>query len=450
MEPSTTDGQPWTQSVRERLNSRTLLSGAMAAVALAGIGFCWLRSGVTLQAPGGMVAILLVLAIVVSYRFPIHIRLSSKLYIGSAVLYLAAVLLPPALAATIAALGVLVGQLSIQDRTRNHVSVLITGAARWGIIELLGALVAHLPPGTGEAHILPLVSCAVVLWTGDLLTNLALYASRTRERARRLLFPMVKQGGMPEAAQYLVGLIAALEVPQHLWTLGLFVVPVALVYATFKHSQEMHDETRKILESMADTVDLRDPYTGGHSRRVTELTLGILRELVKRGPEADLIVAAARVHDIGKIAIPDALLRKPDRLTPAERAIMQTHAARGADLLKRYQDFARGVAIVRHHHEAWDGSGYPDGLKGTDIPIGARVIAVADSYDAMTSDRPYRPAMSPQQAALVLAGGRNKQWDGMIVDAFLRSIADRLRVSDRPALHLVEDDADRHGSHRTG
>src|SRR5581483_2790892 len=114
--------------------------------------------------------------------------------------------------------------------------------------------------------------------------------------------------------------------------------------------------------------------------------------MVILGPEASLIISAARVHDIGKIGIPDDILKKPGKLTSRERAIIESHAARGADLLVRYPDFARGKAIVRHHHERWDGKGYPDGIRGLEIPLGARVIAVADSYDAMTSDRPYRRA----------------------------------------------------------
>jgi HD-GYP domain-containing protein (c-di-GMP phosphodiesterase class II) len=148
--------------------------------------------------------------------------------------------------------------------------------------------------------------------------------------------------------------------------------------------------------------------------------VGILKEMNVRGAEAELIYVAARVHDIGKIGVPDVILNKPDRLTPAEKRIMDSHAERGAELIARYSDFARGVDIVRHHHERWDGQGYPQGLKGLDIPFGARVIAVVDSYDAMTSDRPYRAALSPAQALRILSDGRGQQWDAALVDAFGR------------------------------
>jgi putative nucleotidyltransferase with HDIG domain len=171
---------------------------------------------------------------------------------------------------------------------------------------------------------------------------------------------------------------------------------------------------------MADAVDLRDPYTGGHSRRVTAVCEAILQELALTGPDADLIVMSARVHDIGKIGIPDGIVNKPGPLTPDERAIMETHAARGAELVAQYRDFARGVEIIRHHHERWDGQGYPDRKAGYAIPLGARVLAVADSFDAMTSDRPYRRGMTAARAIEILREGAGSQWDPQIVDAFLR------------------------------
>ena len=116
---------------------------------------------------------------------------------------------------------------------------------------------------------------------------------------------------------------------------------------------------------------------------------------------------------------------------------METHAERGAELLRRHPGFARGVEIVRHHHESWNGTGYPHRLAGTAIPFGARVLAVADSYDAMTSNRPYRTGMAPQKAAAILREGRGRQWDAPLVDAFLRSVADSLAESDPPHLRLV-------------
>ncbi len=232
----------------------------------------------------------------------------------------------------------------------------------------------------------------------------------------------MREVGLAEGAQYLLGVLGALAATQNLLALLLLPVPAAIFYIAYKSIKEMHDDTRHLLVTMADAVDLRDAYTGGHSRRVTAYSEQLLQELGLHGPEVDLIISAARVHDIGKIGIPDSVLNKPGRLTPEERAIMESHSERGADLLARYPDFSRGTAIVRHHHESWDGTGYPDRLKGNNIPFGARVIAVADSFDAMTSDRPYRKGMSVEKAAAILREGRGQQWEAALVDAFLQSL----------------------------
>ena len=116
---------------------------------------------------------------------------------------------------------------------------------------------------------------------------------------------------------------------------------------------------------------------------------------------------------------------------------MESHSERGAEFLSKYPQFERGVEIVRHHHERWDGNGYPHRLRENAIPFGARIIAVADSYDAMTSDRPYRRGMSPQRAAAILKDGRGTQWEGSVVDAFISSVSHLLDAEEKHGLHLV-------------
>jgi putative nucleotidyltransferase with HDIG domain len=253
----------------------------------------------------------------------------------------------------------------------------------------------------------------------------------------RILVAIIRDGGLAEGVQYLIGLLGALAALQEIWALVLLVVPTAIAYLAFKRVKEMRIGTRQMLESMADAVDLRDPYTGGHSRRVAATCVDILTELGIFGPEVDLIVSAARVHDIGKIGIPDEILKKPGLLTPQEKAIMETHTERGAELLARYPDFARGVEIVRHHHERWDGEGYPSRMGGLDTPFGARVLSAADSFDAMTSDRPYRQAVTAQHAATILRQGSGHQWDPAVVDALLRVIEDKTVERPVPAVEIV-------------
>jgi putative nucleotidyltransferase with HDIG domain len=150
---------------------------------------------------------------------------------------------------------------------------------------------------------------------------------------------------------------------------------------------------------------------------------------VKDEKQIDALRAAALLHDTGKLAVPEYILNKPGPLTAAEFERMKIHAAVGADILKSI-DFPYPVEpIVRHHHEAWDGSGYPAGLKGQDIPLGARILSVVDCYDALTSDRPYRPRMTRAQAEQVLRDRRGKAYDPWIVDRFLE-ILDKLEAAE--------------------
>ena len=173
---------------------------------------------------------------------------------------------------------------------------------------------------------------------------------------------------------------------------------------------------------MADAVDRRDSPDGGHSRRVVRYSACIVHGLQLARADVDLIVSAARMHDVGKIGIPDAVLMKSGPLSTDEWALMVTHPEIGARLLAPSRRFGHTVDVVRHHHERWDGQGYPARLAGADIPLGARIVAVADGFDAMTSDRFYRKALPRELAKQILADGRGTQWDGGLVDLFLATV----------------------------
>lgn len=367
-------------------------------------------------------AIFLALAVSLAFRFPIHVRAKTKVYTNSVPLFLLAALLPPVAAGIVAGFGQGVGELMSRSRTRTPWHSTIGQSARWVLISLMGSLLAHARMGPGHPQILPLLVAAGAMLAGDILTAPVVLGPLTHEKPFRIVISVAREAGLPEGAQYLIGILGAVVARQQLGLLVLLALPTVLVYQAFKRAKDMQIGTQQLLESMADTVDLRDPYTGGHSRRVTEFSRAILRQLGIRGPEMDLIVSAARVHDIGKLGVPDHVLNKTGKLTAEEWAIMATHPDQGAELLTRYPDFARGVGIVRHHHERWDGTGYPHRLRALEIPFGARVIAVADSFDAMTSDRPYRPGMTAERALEILLDGRGQQWDGQVVDAMVRAV----------------------------
>jgi putative nucleotidyltransferase with HDIG domain len=173
------------------------------------------------------------------------------------------------------------------------------------------------------------------------------------------------------------------------------------------------------IEALAHAVDAKDEVTHDHTRRVQDQTVLLARALaVDDEGEIQAIQAAGLLHDVGKLAIPEHILNKPGRLTPAEFEIMKRHAPIGADILSVI-GFPYAVApIVRHHHENWDGTGYPDGLAGDRIPRGSRIIAVVDCFDALTSDRPYRPRMEDRDALQILSDRRGKMYDPQVVDAF--------------------------------
>jgi putative nucleotidyltransferase with HDIG domain len=413
--------------------SIAIVTGACALIAIAA---AW--TFVPLQTHSGplelqtILTLLLAAAILLTYNFPLHLRLGSKIYMSSVVYFLLACLLPLPLALSAGAIGCLAGELSVRSKTGNYPSDIATIVSRLVIVLLLTSIVAHLPVHGVEAHGVLFVAAAGIMWIGEHVSVPLIFYPITGERPATIVKTMVKEGGLIEGSELLIGLLGVYAARQEVWSLALLVLPTGLVYYSFKRAKEMDDGTRHTLESIADTVDLRDPYTGGHSRRVTEYAREILSSMGKVGPEVDLIIWAARVHDIGKVAIPDGVLNKPAALTDEERTVMESHSERGAEFLSRYPQFERGIEIVRHHHERWDGKGYPHKLRGTEIPFGARVIAVADSYDAMTSDRPYRRGMAPARAAAILREGRGTQWEGAIVDAFLRGIADQIDT-DRPA-----------------
>jgi putative nucleotidyltransferase with HDIG domain len=192
------------------------------------------------------------------------------------------------------------------------------------------------------------------------------------------------------------------------------------------HSRELAESGRRLEETLLATVETlnaaveaRDPYTAGHSQRVKRVALAIGRELGLSARQLDILGTAGAFHDIGKIGMPDAILTKPDTLSRSESALMREHVTRGAELISRIASFGDSVPAVRHHHERWDGRGYPDGLAGTKIPVEAAIVALADAWDAMVTDRPYRPALQLGEALSEIRAGRGLQFNPAVVDAFL-------------------------------
>lgn len=193
-----------------------------------------------------------------------------------------------------------------------------------------------------------------------------------------------------------------------------------------EQTQQLREALRQIersydhtLEALGAAIDLRDNPTAGHSRRVFLYSIEIAKAMGGLENQMRNIAMGAWLHDIGKLAIPDAILLKPGPLNDEEREIMQRHAQIGYDLVKGIPFLADAAEIIFAHHERCDGSGYPRGIKKYDIPVGARIFAVADTFDAMTSDRPYRRALPFQASREVIERGAGKQYDSQVARAFL-------------------------------
>ncbi len=191
-------------------------------------------------------------------------------------------------------------------------------------------------------------------------------------------------------------------------------------------SRELVESSRQVEQNLLDTietlnaaVEARDPYTAGHSQRVRRVALAIGRELSLTAPQLGRLATAALFHDIGKIGIPDSILTKEGTLDPGEAAIMREHVERGAEIVAKVSSFEGAVAAIRHHHERWDGLGYPDGLRGDEIPLEGAIIGLADAWDAMTTHRPYAHGLTLNEAMLQVRSGRGKQFSPAVVDAFL-------------------------------
>lgn len=202
----------------------------------------------------------------------------------------------------------------------------------------------------------------------------------------------------------------------------IFAVPLLGIRQLYKVTGQLEQTNKELLELMVAAIEARDPYTSGHSRRVADKARVIAKAIGVGSREIERIVAAALLHDVGKIhEVFGAILSKPGRLTHEEQVIMRTHPVKSAELAAKVTELRDVVPLIRHHHENWDGTGYPDGLRAEEIPLGSRIIMFADTIDAMTTDRPYRAALDAAAVRRELLRFRGTQFDPLICDALLRS-----------------------------
>jgi hypothetical protein len=279
-------------------------------------------------------------------------------------------------------------------------------------------------------NLLAVVVCAFFYVIADSLLLSGLFASLTHQSWPRVLGSFLGQSWLDSAALIPLGMVLAALFRVNPIAILLMVPTFLLLYAALKREQTLRSQTQTILEKLIDVLESKSPETAQHSKRVRAWVEDMCNELGMESGEEDMVLQAAVLHDLGKVGLDDGLLHKPG-LSAEEFHHIMGHSAVSAGLLEGLTLFQGGRDIVLHHHERYDGNGYPDHLVGENIPLGARIIAVADSFDAMVSMRPYRAkSLTVTEALKILDHERGAQFDPELVVTFTKIVHAHLEIGD--------------------
>jgi putative nucleotidyltransferase with HDIG domain len=368
----------------------------------------------------------------------------ARLSVSETFVFAAVLLFGPAAATMIVVLDSLVISLWLKQRSRRASRVLFNVAAPsvaiWIASHVFYSLAGIEPLARSAQPILSLLVPLLVLAVLYFLLNSFLVAWAVAFETQVSAVTVWKDNFLWLSLNYFSGAsVAALLLPylqpaqpEFARVIGILLPLLLISYLTFKtamgrvddanrHLKELNDLYLSTIETLAMAIDAKDQITHGHIRRVQIHAVTLARAVgVREDAQIRAIEAAALLHDMGKLAVPEYILNKPGPLTAAEFEKMKLHASVGADILSAIDFPYPVVPIVRHHHENWNGTGYPDKLSGTAIPIGARILSVVDCFDALTSDRPYRPRLSDKEALSILEERRGQMYDPLMVDTFTK------------------------------
>src|SRR5229473_646557 len=397
------------------------------ALAIVAISFAAQRVSAPSESTLAITGILLVMASAAQV-WPLHLSTKVKITVDDMPTFAAALLLPGFEAVLLAGASTLIGLRFRNTRMRWYnrgfnaaSSTLGVGAASATYASLNGPM-----PPTMAATAAILAAGMVKYLVQAILVDVVVALQLKRRPLEG--WWQVHQRDLPyESALYLLGALAAIFVGGEPLSLILFAVPMGAMLLALRETARVRQQTRATILELADLIDLRDPYTHGHSQRVAALAERLARRLRLQYAQVELIRDAARVHDIGKIGTNDLVLLKPGPLTDEEQREMRRHAEIGHRLLRRLPEFWEGAELVLSHHERHDGTGYPRGLRGDELSVEVSVISVADTYDAMTSDRPYRKGMPWEKGRAELLRCSGTQWREIAGDAFIAMIEDERR-----------------------
>lgn len=403
---------------------------AVFGVAFTATAGAWLTASPT---PPDLLTITVLIAFAAAAQSrPIHLSPKMKIVVDDTPLFAIALLFPPAYAMSAVIVAVLVSRVGRDDPWFGHAfnvaaAALAVGAGSAAYRTFVAAGFQATPELTAT------LAAGVVLFAVRTLLVDAVVALQLRRDPFGNWWRLHARGVIQTLALYALGGLAALVAAVQPLALVLFLAPVALVYGSLREVARLRARTRAAIFEMADMLDSRDPYTYGHSKRVSAYAERIARHLALVPTQVELVREVGLLHDLGKIGTPDEVLNKPSALTRHELVAMRAHPEHGARILAQLPDFWEGAQLVASHHERYDGQGYPRGLRGSEIPIEVAIVAVADAYDAMSTARPYRDALSWPEIQAEFARGRGSQWNELAVDAFMAAVGDAA-VRKQPAL----------------
>ncbi|MDO8670647.1 MAG: HD-GYP domain-containing protein, partial [Dehalococcoidia bacterium] len=331
----------------------------------------------------------------------------------------------------------------VPGKKRRTLRSVIFNTSQFMIAEGVGGLVyySYVPqvaPASlsGLENLLAIPMSALGVFMANSLMVSVMVGLHLKQNPIEIWFVGWRLDGVQFAGLFLIGVVAALASAQDAWVPLVMAVPAGLIYLSLKRTIELMEQTVSAVETMADVVDMRDHYTFEHSKRVADYAVQIARSMKLPAEDISAIRLAARVHDLGKIGVPDSILLKQSKLTQPEWEIMKKHPEVGHDILSRFPQYQRGKELVLTHHERFDGNGYPNGRDGQLLPLGSQIISVADALEAMISDRPYRNAMSLEQAMSEFRKYKGVQWNPMVVET-LESLVTQKSLSTSPILRVA-------------
>ena len=418
-----------------RISSEDLLRVWVGALVVAATGICagLALSGFRVTHPLAT-GVLAALAIVAE-REAIRLTPTLEVTVASLLCVFAAVVFGPLPAVVVAGVGVLA------DLPRRDCAQPIMRWATWTAARVIAAgtagVVAISIRGSGQRGFWDMFAAVAAAFATESIIDVGLSAITPAVRGSAPWKETLRTVAQVDFASVpfqapMVAVLGYSYVTISPWSVALFAVPAVAaqrLLLLYRHQRESAEALGmanarlaranvSFATALVATLDARDEYTAGHSAAVAIYAQDIAKELRLPERDAELARVCGLVHDVGKIGLPAGLLEKPGTLTPDERRQMEQHSTIGERILRNVDDYGEIAAIVRYHHERLDGLGYPDGLRGEKIPLLSRIIAVADAYNAMTSDRPYRDAMPSGFARHRILQAVGSQFDGVVVDAF--------------------------------